>query len=357
MDPVSIALLAGAGVQLASGISQWFSSRAAQQASDEELQRMQELLEKVQSPDFDINTITPEEFKVVASYTPELVPIIEEKAPQMVKAYSAGAVKGRDAQRSVLDRLMSQSESGTDPMYQLAQNMAARNAAGTAASNRASLTDQFARRGAMNSGLQFAGNMAAVGDAQTAQALSGQQSAADQFARQQAAMGQAADLGGQMYSQDVDLEKINAGIINSFNQRAAENAMRANEYNAGQRWNAQLANQNLSQNVADKNVTARNVATYDNRDYGNQMKQQQYDNEMNKIGVQSGQSQAAQQSAYNNAALRNQGISAIGQGIGGAASTYADYKTRENAAQQPKYNETPEWNEYQSWRKQQGYKN
>lgn len=324
--PIAIAAAATVG----SALLQWYNSSQAAQASAEERAKVEELLSQINEPGFDLNKITPEQFSVVAKYTPETVPTIAEAAPTVVKAASEGAQTGRAAQRKSLERMLQQAESGTDPIYEAAQRKAARSAAGTAASSRASLSDQFARRGAMNSGLQFAGNQAAIGSAETAQAIAGEDAAANQFARQQAAQQNAANLGGQMFGQDVGIEQTNANILNSFNQRAVQNAMEANQFNAQQKWNAQLQNQNLAQDVANRNVTQGNAAQYENRDYGNKMQQQAYQNKLDKLRIQQGIGSQNAQDAYGNAAQQNQAISGLAGGIANVAGYYG--QQQENAA-------------------------
>ena len=322
------AIIAG-GALVGSALLQWYNSSQAANASAEERAKIEELLSNIQDPTFDLSKITPEQFQVVAKYTPEVVPTIAEAAPTVVKAASEGARTGRAAQKSSLQRMLQQAEGGTDPLYELAQRKAARSAAGTAASNRAALSDQFARRGGLNSGLQFAGNQAAIGSAETANALAGEEAAANQFQRQQAAQQNAANLGGQMFGQDVGIEQTNANILNSFNQRAVENAMRANQFNAGQKWNAQLQNQNLAQSNADRNVAQRNASQYEQRDFGNKMAQNAYQNQLDRLRIQQGISNQNVQDIYGNAGQQNQAISGIAGGIANAAGAYGSYQENE----------------------------
>lgn len=310
---VPIALMAGATI--GSALLQWYNSNQAANATAAERAKVEELLGKIQQPGFDVSKITPEDFQVVAKFTPEQIPTIAEANPTLVKAMGAGAQQGSAAQKSMLEKMLMQAESGTDPLYELAQRQAARQAAGTAASNRASLSDQFARRGAMNSGLQFAGNQAAIGNEQTAQALAGEQAAANQFQRQQQAQQNAANLGGQMYGQDVNMEQLNANIMNQFNQRAVENANRANQFNAQQRQAASNANQQVGQDIANKNVGQRNAAAYDARDTANKYNQQTYQNSLDKARILAGQSEGRTQDINANTNQQNQALAGLAGGL------------------------------------------
>jgi hypothetical protein len=88
------ALAIPAVVALVSAGAQYLNSRNAQNASAEERARIKSMLDKIQDPDFDVSMITPEELKSVGKYVPNAIPLINEAAPQIMKAQGQGAVAG-----------------------------------------------------------------------------------------------------------------------------------------------------------------------------------------------------------------------------------------------------------------------
>ena len=176
----------------------------------------------------------------------------------------------------------------------------------------------------LNSGLQFASAQGAAGDALSAQALAGEQASANQFQRQQGALGQAANLGGEMFGQDVGIEQTNANILNSFNQRAVQNAQQANQFNAQQRSAAQAANQGLMQDTANRNTAQGNASQYEQRDFTNKMEKDAYQRQMDKINAKQGIASNRINDINANTNQQNQAISGLGSGITNVAGYYQD---------------------------------
>jgi hypothetical protein len=188
------------------------------------------------------------------------------------------------------------------------QAQAARQAQAEASSARQSATMEGQRRGFGYSPLMQAG---AGQDAMQRMALSGQQAAADAYGRRAGAAGQAAALGGQMFGQDTDIESQNVNIANAFNQRIAQNAQNIAQANTGELNNANKMNLGEAQRVADANKIARYGAQVQNQNLRNTTAQNQYNNATGKVAIYSGQADAAQKAATDQAKQSNETLQAL----------------------------------------------
>lgn len=345
-------LAVAAGGAVASGLLQFMNSERAREANQSEINRIKALYEKVSTPDFDSNDLTPEEYKLVGKYTPEAVPYVQEEAPKFVKADSADAQLGREAQRRALASLMQQG-TRSDPLYQSELDQAQRAAASQAGSVRQSILQDRARRGDMNSGMSLAAELAGVGqvnaqsqDAAAAAALQAQR------ARLQA-LTQGASLGSQIRGEDVALESQNTGLLNAYNQRLAA-AMQANQQlNVQQRNAAQMSNLAAQQQAQDQNTQQRNAYAKANRDYANQMAQNAFNNTISLNQAKSGLATQQMNQNTGSAQDRNQAIQGITSGVtsalmmganagAGATPNPATGSTAMNTLPQPNYYMEPE---------------
>lgn len=317
---MSAAIAAVVGAQLASAYFQWKNSEAARKASAEEHKRMEELFNKVRAPDFDPSDFTPEDYQVVGTYIPQIAPLIEEAAPQVVKGQSQDAIRGREVEREMLEAMLAQARGGEDPLANIERARAARQAAGNAQSQRATLEAQMARRGVAPGSLaQYGASMAANQDAALREALAGEQAAENSLRRRDSMLGQSAQLGQQMRNSDLNLEAQNAAIINAFNQRIAatrnqynQNAM--NTLNEGQRYNL-----GVGQDVSNRSIAGRNDAKKFNFGRDDQNKQQGFANDMSMFNTRHGLSNDKIAGITQSAADKNAAISGLAGGLSKAA--------------------------------------
>jgi hypothetical protein len=313
------------GGQLGGALSGFLNSREASNVSAEERKKLEALLAKVQMPNFDPSKITPEEFKVVGQYTPQVAQYVQEANPTLIKGNSADQQAAKDAQRQVLQQMISQSKNGEDVIANIQRARAEQAASGQAASNRASLDDAMQRRGmGAGSGLQYAA--ALQGNAAAAQ----QQAASDENAlmaaeqrRQQAGLN-AANLGGQIFNRDNSMEQQNANTINDFNRQIANSRNQYNQYAAGVQNQGQQYNLGNAQTAADKSIQARNQAQQQNLERGDK-------NAMNTFGAQKDIYNAQANISNNNVKsamdLAKQKNSTA-TGIGDVASTVGNFMSK-----------------------------
>ena len=352
-------LVGMAVIAAASAIAQFVNSERGRAASRRERESLQRTLEAIQQPDFDLEQLRPEDYAVVQQYVPEIAPYVAEAAPRLVET-TQHMMQGRGAQMDALSQLRSTARQSTDPAFQARLEEASRQSQADAQSRQNSI---LMRQQRMGQG-QGAGGMASIaaqlqgaGDSMERGAAAGRQGAIESYRNQQAAIRDSANLGGNIYNQDMNLGKSNADIINSFNQRSAANQNRYNQYRANTGNIAQQQNIASAQRVADQNVGNRNkyknMAHYD-------IPQQNYNNELSKYGHRADNSRARQQEITDRTSDYNQGISGLGEaGMSGYKYDQSqDYNNRmaDNSNKQVIFERTGQWkspDEYEQWQLEQ----
>lgn len=310
IDDIALA----AGPQIISGLLQWQNSSDAKRASAQERDRIAQLINNLKDPNFDTSMITPQDYQVVGKYVPQVAAYVAESNPQLLKGDSADASLAKNAQRDVLSNYLSQAKSGSDPLLEIQNRQAARQAAQEAQSNRASLDSLFARRGLAPGGaMQYGASLAGIANAQDQQAQAGEQAAKAAYTNRQNAMGQAAGLAGNIYNREASQEQQNAQIMNDFNKRMASGQNTYNQYAAGQSNDAQQYNLGVSQNLSNKNNDRGYQAQVANQGLRNDVAQKQYGNQQARVGLQTGVANRNIDSINANTAGENQAVQNFGE--------------------------------------------
>lgn len=293
------------------GFMQQQTAREARAAAEAQQRKVEEALAKVQDPNFDMSQFSPEEYKLVGQYAPQMLPMVEERAPQLAQLSGAGQ-QGQQAMLGALQHLTNLGKTGADAQSQALNAQAMQQAAIQNQGQQASILDSMQRRGGgAGSGLGFAAALSAQqGAGQQASQAGTQQALANYQNRLQALM-QAGQMGGQAQNMDFNQQQTNAGIINQFNQRMANAQQQNAMYNTGNLNEARRTNLGAQQNTADQNVAMRNQALAQK----NQLAQQQYQNALDKVRVQAGVSNQSAQNALASGAQQNQATQGLTQGI------------------------------------------
>lgn len=306
-----------AGAMVASAAVQWYNSEQARNADKKERKRMQDLINKVQQPDFDFRSLAPEDIKVVGKYIPEVAPYVAEQAPELVK--ESGIMKeGQAAQLAALRRYRDIAQTGQDPMLQMQMDMASRQAGADAQSRQRSILEGQARRGQAGTLQSLVAQMQGTESANERNAQMQREAAMAAYKNQLNALNQSAALGGQVRADDINLQRSNNDIINQFNERMAQRGQQYGQYASGLRNEAQLKNLGARQAASDQNIMNRYNAARENQANTNRLLQQRYGNDLNKLGLQSNQIQSDRQAIMRDAADRNQAI----QGVTNAFTSY-----------------------------------
>lgn len=327
MDPVTIGVV---GVAAAGAISQYLNSEEARKANQQEIAQLHRLLANLQSPNFDQSQITPEQYQVVGKYVPQIAPHIQELNPTVVQKSPAMA-QGEDAQRQALQKLQGIASSEQNPELAAMSQRSLQQAQAAAQSRQASLLENFHRRGSLDSGTQLAAQLSGSEGAMGRAADAGQSQAIEAYRQRLGALQGSAQLGGQIRNQDESTQARNAAIINSFNERMANNGQAYANYAAGTANNAQLHNQGLAQGAANANVGERNAAAIRNQQYGNQLKQYQFNNDLQKLGVNTGMSQMQMDQNRQGAQDRNAAIQGVTNAATAGAMSYQGGQSSEDA--------------------------
>lgn len=370
-------------VQAVVTAAQVYQQRQAAGAARSELDKIRKAYENLTPPDFppidsppqliaetaevvdyDLEKLTPENFKVIGEFSPEIAPYIAQQRPELVKDSAIGQ-EGIQAQMSALRRLQDIGEGGIDPQFAQRMKEASTNAQIAAQSRQESLLQDYERRGLLGSGTQLAAELAGnEGAMQRAGQMSGD-AAAQAYLNQLGALKDSANLGGSIRGQEIDLASRNANIANAFNQRTSaayqnylQNATRqrneaavnslANRQNIDnanveQRNQYDVQERNRQDSIKEKirqqkiqNMAAENAVKqqgWNNQLSYNQARdnqaQQKFDNEAKRIGGQSNVAKA-NINQINNQLKYNTNAA---QGVGEAFASGANYYDRQAAAE------------------------
>jgi len=313
MDPLTLALILGP--QVISGAMQYGESQEAREYERDQQARLQAALNKIGIPEARPEYFTPEVYQWLENYDPEVAAYVRERDPRMVEMRSAEAQRAKGAEQQVLQDLLDRSRSGTDVMAEIQRARGMREAAGTMASQAATLQQQLARQGQQ-------GGLAAYGAALQQQqgagmqaALAGEQAALAGLQERARAQTEAGGLAGRQLGRELDIEQANVGAINAFNQRLARSQQEQANLAADIRNRGEMFNIQGRQGIAERNVGAQAAA----RDRAMNFAQQQYQNQLAKYGRQAGITEDLTKSRAQSAA----DINKLYQGIGDVASTAA----------------------------------
>lgn len=302
-----------------SAIAQYLNSEAGRKASAAERQKLENLMNKIQQPNFDASALQPEEYKVVQQFSPQGSSFIEEKDPLLTRADSEGAKAGRSAQMAALQKLVGLSQSGSDPMLELQTRQALDQAGQSNRGRVGAITESFARRGQGGGPQEMLAQLLGSQQANEQATNSATSLAIEAERRKLQSLMDSANLGGTVRREDVQLEGQNNDILNQFNQRFASNKQRWQDNQAALANDAQKFNIGQIQGAADKNTSTNNSFMARNQDTRNSIEGKKYDAEMAKLGQQTNLGNMARQDIAAGTQANN---SAISGAAGGAMSAY-----------------------------------
>ena len=305
--------------------AQWMNSQQAQKASKEERERIQGLIDGIKDPNFDPKDFTSEQYAAAAKFVPEIASYVEEKNPQLVKATASGQA-GMEAQMAAVGRLRDLATSGEDVQSRLLTTRALGDAANQNAAQQRTIQQNAAQRGLGGSGLEFMQSMIGQQGSNQAATRAGQDAAMNAYQTKIQAMKDSGTLGGQMRQQDFSEQAKNADIINSFNQRQAQNANSYNQYVAGVNNDASRYNIGNQNRIAEANTGLRNADLARQRGRNDMIENARYTAQTNKANLGIGQG-ANNLNAINQNANMNANM--IG-GAGQAAGSYYDYSNTQD---------------------------
>lgn len=264
-------------VAAVAALAQAYQSAEARKANKKELDKIKEAWDSLVPPDFDVSIMdppelikkspmlpqfdmskfTPETYKVVGQYAPQLAPLIREADPTVVKNTAEGK-EGRQAQLDALKKMKMVANGGADPLLSGALDEAANRSQIESQSREGSILQDFARRGMMGSGQELAAKLASQQGAMTESANASRQAAIESYKNRLQALRDSSSLGGEISRDEFNQQSRNADIINSFNQRLSANAQDNANRNTGIINDALKSNWANEQDVANKNTASKN---------------------------------------------------------------------------------------------------
>lgn len=323
--PLAIVAVAAAGA-----IASYLNSKDAAAATSAERSHMEALVSKLQTPNFDMSQITPEEYSVVQKYVPKTADVINQVAPQTIQMNSPQAQQAKTAESDVLGQMQQLAQTGQDPMLALQQNKAQQQALETSNSQNQSMDLNAQQRGLGGSGLAMAAQLANNQNAARNMGLQDQQSVADAANRRMQAGMNASGIASNIYGQQFGQEQANANTINAFNNALTDRRQNVALANTNTLNQANQYNTSQAQNVANANTQQTNQAKYDTRNYANQMQQQQYEDQAQKTGLMTGQGAGRISDINNNTNATNSAISGATQGGIAGALYYGNQQNKQN---------------------------
>lgn len=293
----------------------------SEQEYQESVRAINKLEQELKSlrPDETWENIDPQLLQKAAEYSPDIAAFVEENAPQLIT--EAGAAAERRIQRQALQKYAAQAETGRDVIADAQREQAIFESGTRAKQRQQALMQKMKQQGMLGSGAELAAQLQieqAEAQAAREQSLRGVQEAE---MRRRQALGEAAQLAGQMRSQALNVESANVSTMNAYNQRLANAKNLYNRYASGARNEAQLENQRREIARQSANIQLANEYAKFNRQQQEAARERarQYDVDVAKTIF--GKRQGAESGKYD---AKRQGIadrttawtSGIGTGIG-----------------------------------------
>lgn len=314
--PLAGAMLAGAGANLLGGVLGSRSAKKAAKAQAEQAARIQAMYDAINIPTIADQSIQLEEGQVLGEYNPLLEQFLQLQPSAMEGVSTSPEYK--ELQLQALRKMAGVGEDGLDEGDEAAFREAQRAVANEAQAQQASILNNMAQRGTLGSGMELAARLQGAQDAASRLSSAGDKLTQDARARALQALSQTGSMASNLREQDFGEQSNIARARDAINQFNVQNQQQLQSRNVSEQNRAQLANMQAKQAMADANRQMRNTE----QQYNKQLQQQRFQNEMSKVGGQSG---AAQQVGQAQAGIHNadaQMWSGIGSTLGNVATAY-----------------------------------
>lgn len=198
-----------------------------------------------------------EQFKAeVEKFVPEAAEFIPEKTPQQIT--ESGSAEEQQAQKEALRQYRDLAQTGYDPIAAAQQEAALTASAAQASSARQAALREASQRGLGGTGLDVLAGLGATEQAAVGGRQAALQAQAEAGQRRLQALGSYSNLAGQMRQQTTGVESQNVNIMNAFNERAARDLNKYNQYVAEMKNEADLFNLKNQQSRDEALVRQRN---------------------------------------------------------------------------------------------------
>lgn len=297
---------------------------AAGDGGEDTLKKMVRLWQKLETPDYDMRDLDPEELKIVAEFFPN---VYEAAIPDEVKTV-ADSPEIRDAQTRGLAHIERVAREGLPLAERLSAQRQGRALAAESSRVQGGIVRGLQERGRAGGGTELQARLAGSQQAgEVAGAMGSDLMARAEQNRIQAAQDMVNAATG-IRGQDIALRQSNASMINRFNEFVSQAMNQARQYGAGAQERAQAYNVGTRQGIDDQNVSTRNYFAERNQNNRNQLLGQGYQDELARLGGLSSALGQQAQGEYAEQAARAQALRSIGQSGGQAAGGAYDWYNR-----------------------------
>lgn len=286
-------IIAMTAIGAASTLAQVYNSERGRRMTASERRRLEKLIQKLESPQFDTNQLNPPELKILEQYTPEVAQLVYEDNPKLVSASSQRAIQGKAAQDAALAQLQSVA-AGRDMLGDVGIIKAINDAIEASGSQRQAILADMARQGVSPSSSAYGLMQSqAASESQKNMFNAALNAALAERTRRESAASKSADLGRSILGFETELERMNTDAINAANRRntAARRQYltnRANTLNAAQQYNIKER-----QRISEENARNLYNAQLRAQDLRNKQIEAQYRTERDKLGLMTGNARFA----------------------------------------------------------------
>ena len=276
-------------------------------------------IEKIGAPPDQSKAIILKHFKQAGLYTPQLEQQIDVGISKASQIQENPALK--DTQMQALNLIKERAAGGLNAQDRANLNNIRNQAAIDQQGKLESIRQNMAARGLSGSGAELAQQLGAAQSAGSEEAAGSDRMAAQaQQAALQAAM-QSGQLGGQIRSQDFDVEKAKADAADRFKMFDVQNSVARQQRNVGSGNQGQLYNLGEEQRLSDANTGMDNSEKMRQNAAQRQYWQDQANLASMKANARTGQANQLQGQANSTA----QQWAGIGGGVGGVAGSLLNY--------------------------------
>jgi hypothetical protein len=301
---------------IAGGVIGQNAAASGRSAAQDAAKKAQDIIARVDIPDIEKQKLVMEELAATGQFTPEMLQAIAQEN----SAFEDVSIDPRlkQEQMKALDMISNVSESGLSEGDLASIELVKREADAASRARQNTIVQEMQQRGMGGSGVELAARLSGAQEASDRGAQAALETAKLAAQQRLSALGQLGTLSGnirgQEYNEQSDLAKAR-DLINQFN---IENQRSVSNTNVGLRNQAQATNLGEQQRIADSNVQLRNAQQQFNKG----LIQKDFDNRMEKAGLQSGLKQKEAAQLQEDASDTAGGIAKIGQGVGSLISSF-----------------------------------
>ena len=285
-----------------------------------------------------LEKMNPELYKVVSNLTPEMQQQVM-LGPSATEGISLDP-KYKQAQMAALSKLMNITENNGEDAQSKADNARLINDVNTnLQGNTAAIQQNMAARGLSGGMTEMVNKQLAAQQAANRQAQMGMDINAQAQQRALQALMNQSNVANQMSNTDFNQANTKAQAQDAISRFNAQNMQNVNSANTQARNTADLYNNQNQQSIANKNVDVSNTA----QKYNKGLSQQNFNNQMSKIGMTNGLVTNQANNSYQQAKDQDAFIGGLASS---AAKAYGTYSANQNNTTNNTntMNKLPKWN-------------